>query len=143
MKKVLLYNKIAKEGLAVLDETRYEVGTEIKDPDAIMVRSAKLHDVEFSPSLRAIVRSGAGVNNIPVDRCTKEGIVVFNTAGANANGVKELAICALILAARDVVGGVSWVKSLAGEADVEKAVSGYISTVESIISAKEKELMSI
>lgn len=122
MKKVLLYNKIAKEGLAVLDETRYEVGTEIKDPDAIMVRSAKLHDVEFSPSLRAIVRSGAGVNNIPVDRCTKEGIVVFNTAGANANGVKELAICALILAARDVVGGVSWVKSLAGEADVEKAV---------------------
>lgn len=122
MKKVLLMNKIAKVGTDLLDRTRYEVGTEVTDPDAIMVRSAKLHDLEFPKSLRAIVRSGAGVNNIPVERCTKEGVVVFNTPGANANGVKELAIVALILASRDVVGGIEWVKTLAGEADVAKAV---------------------
>ena len=122
MKKVLLMNKIAEVGTDLLDRTRYEVGTDVSDPDAIMVRSAKLHDLEFSKSLRAIVRSGAGVNNIPLERCTKEGVVVFNTPGANANGVKELAIVALILASRDVVGGIEWVKTLAGESDVAKAV---------------------
>ncbi len=122
MKKVLLMNKIAKVGTDLLDRARYEVGTDVENPDAIMVRSAKLHDMEFPKSLRAIVRSGAGVNNIPVDKCTKEGVVVFNTPGANANGVKELAIVALILASRDVVGGIEWAKTLAGEADVAKAV---------------------
>ena len=122
MKKVLLMNKIAKVGTDLLDRARYEVGTDVENPDAIMVRSAKLHDIEFPKSLRAIVRSGAGVNNIPVDKCTKEGVVVFNTPGANANGVKELAIVALILASRDVVGGIEWAKTLAGEADVAKAV---------------------
>ena len=122
MKKILLMNKIAKVGTDLLDRTLYEVGANVEAPDAIMVRSAKLHDYEFPETLRAIVRSGAGVNNIPVDQCTEKGIVVFNTPGANANAVKELAVCALILASRDVLGGVAWANSLIGEADVAKAV---------------------
>ncbi len=122
MKKILLMNKIAKVGTDLLDRGRYELSEKIDAPDGIMVRSAKLHGMEFPDSLKAIVRSGAGVNNIPVEDCTKKGIVVFNTPGANANGVKELAICALILAARDVVGGIAWANSLKGEADVAKAV---------------------
>jgi len=115
-------NKIAKIGTAVFERKGYEIGENVQNPDGIMVRSAKLHGMQFPASLKAIVRSGAGVNNIPVDECTKRGIVVFNTPGANANGVKELAVCALILASRDVVGGISWANSLQGEADVAKAV---------------------
>ena len=122
MQKILLMNKIAKVGTDLLDRTRYEVGTNVENPDGIIVRSAKMHDYDFSETLRAIVRSGAGVNNIPVDKCTEKGIVVFNTPGANANAVKELAVCALILASRDVLGGVAWANSLTGEADVAKAV---------------------
>ena len=122
MKKILLMNKIAKVGTDLLDRTLYEVGSSVENPDGIMVRSAKLHDYEFPETLRAIVRSGAGVNNIPVEKCTEKGIVVFNTPGANANAVKELAVCALILASRDVLGGVAWANSLIGEADVAKAV---------------------
>ena len=87
-----------------------------------MVRSAALHDLEFDANLKAIARCGAGVNNIPIERCTEAGIVVFNTPGANANGVKELAICALLLAARNVVGGIDWAKSLEGTEGVAKAV---------------------
>ena len=122
MKKILLMNKIAKVGTDLLDRTLYEVGSSVENPDGIMVRSAKLHDYEFPETLRAIVRSGAGVNNIPVEKCTEKGIVVFNTPGANANAVKELAVCASILASRDVLGGVAWANSLIGEADVAKAV---------------------
>ena len=122
MLKVKLMNKIAKVGTDVLSPLQYELGTEIENEDAIMVRSAALHDMSFSPNLRAIARCGAGVNNIPVDKCTEQGIVVFNTPGANANAVKELAIAALVLASRDVLGGVKWVETLAGQADVAKAV---------------------
>lgn len=122
MKKILLMNKISPVGLDLLDKSKYLLATDIENPDAIMVRSAKLNDMVFPPSLTAIVRSGAGVNNIPVERCTKEGIVVFNTPGANANGVKELAICALVLASRDVLGGVEFVNALIGNPDVAKAV---------------------
>ena len=122
MKKILLMNKIAQVGLDVLDRNRYEITDSLAEADGIVLRSAKLHDVEFPSQIKGIARSGAGVNNIPVDKCTQEGIVVFNTPGANANGVKELAICALILAARDVIGGVNWAASLAGEEDVAKAV---------------------
>ena len=122
MLKVKLMNKIAKVGTDVLSPLQYELGTEIENEDAIMVRSAALHDMPFSPNLRAIARCGAGVNNIPVDKCTEQGIVVFNTPGANANAVKELAIAALVLASRDVLGGVKWVETLAGQADVAKAV---------------------
>ena len=92
MNKVKLLNKISKIGTDVFDKTKYEVGDGVESPDAIMVRSAAMHDMEFGPELLAIARAGAGVNNIPVDRCADAGIVVFNTPGANANGVKELVI---------------------------------------------------
>ncbi len=122
MKNILCLNKIAKVGTDNLDPAVYNVSTEVEAPDAIMVRSAAMHDMVFDEKTVAIARAGAGVNNIPVDRCAQEGIVVFNTPGANANGVKELAICALMLASRDVVGGVKWAESLAGTADVAKQV---------------------
>ena len=120
MKNILCLNKIAKIGTDKLDPAMYNVGTEVVDPDAIMVRSAAMHDMEFGKDMLAIARAGAGVNNIPVDRCSTEGIVVFNTPGANANGVKELAICALMLASRDVVGGIQWASTLTE--DVAKSV---------------------
>ncbi len=122
MNNILLLNKIAKVGVEALDEKLYRCGTDVEAPVGVMVRSAKMHDMTFNPELLAIARAGAGVNNIPISRCSEEGIVVFNTPGANANGVKELAICALLLASRDVVGGVNWARSLAGTADVAKQV---------------------
>ena len=122
MLKVKLMNKIAKVGTDVLSPAKYEVGADVENEDAIMVRSAALHDMLFGENLRAIARCGAGVNNIPVDKCTKAGVVVFNTPGANANAVKELAIAALILASRDLVGGIKWVEALAGQTGVAKAV---------------------
>ena len=114
-------NKIAKIGLDELDSS-YNIGEDVANADGIMVRSAVMHEMEFNPELKAIARAGAGVNNIPIDRCSEAGIVVFNTPGANANGVKELAVCALLLAARDVVGGIEWAKSIAGTPDVAKQV---------------------
>lgn len=120
--KVKLMNKIAKVGTDVLSPTKYEVGENVVDEDAVMVRSASLHELRFSKNLRAIARCGAGVNNIPVDKCTENGVVVFNTPGANANAVKELAIAALVLASRDILGGVKWVETLSGAEDVTKAV---------------------
>ena len=122
MLKVKLMNKIAKVGTDVLSANKYDVGADVTDEDAIMVRSAALHEMEFSPNLRAIARCGAGVNNIPIDKCTEAGVVVFNTPGANANAVKELAIASLILASRDIVGGIRWTETLAGETDVAKKV---------------------
>ncbi len=122
MKNIQLLNKIAKVGTDVLDKNEYNVGADVQNPDAIMVRSAAMHDMEFGKELRAIARCGAGVNNIPVDRCSEEGIVVFNTPGANANGVKELAIAAILLAARDITGGIKWANSLKGTEGVAKAV---------------------
>ncbi len=121
-KKIQLLNKIAKVGTDRFDADKYELGEDIAEPDAIMVRSAAMHDMEFAPSLRAIARAGAGVNNIPIDRCSDNGIVVFNTPGAKANGVKELAIAALLLASRDIVGGIEWVRTLKGTEAPEKAV---------------------
>jgi len=121
--KVKLLNKIAAVGTDVLFKEGYEVSADVSAPDAIMVRSAVMHDMEFSDELLAIARAGAGVNNIPTERCAKEGIVVFNTPGANANGVKELAIAALMLASRDIVGGIKWAEGLEGaEGGVAKAV---------------------
>ena len=121
MKNIQLLNKIAKVGTDRLDAALYNVGAEVGAPEGIMVRSAKMHEMTFNKELLAIARAGAGVNNIPVDRCATEGIVVFNTPGANANGVKELAICALLLASRKVVDGINWAKTLTG-ADVAKQV---------------------
>lgn len=122
MLKVKLMNKIAKVGTDVLSPAKYEIGDGVVNEDAIMVRSASLHDTPFSPNLKAVARCGAGVNNIPVEKCTQAGIVVFNTPGANANAVKELAVASLILASRDIVGGIGWTQTLKGQSDVAKAV---------------------
>lgn len=122
MKNIKLMNKIAKVGTEIFEEELYNVSDATEAPDAMMVRSASLHDMELPETLTAIARAGAGVNNIPVDKCTEKGIVVFNTPGANANGVKELAICALVLAARDVAGGIKWAESLNGESGIAKLV---------------------
>lgn len=122
MENILLLNKIAKIGTDEFDRAKYAVSESCDDPSAILVRSAAMHDMAFGKKLMAIARAGAGVNNIPVERCSKEGIVVFNTPGANANGVKELTIAALLLAARDIYGGICWAQSLAGNEGVAKAV---------------------
>lgn len=121
MKNIKLMNKIAACGTDVFPES-YTVSADVEAEDGILVRSAGLHEMEFAPTLRAIARAGAGVNNIPIDRCTDEGIVVFNTPGANANAVKELTLAALILASRNVVGGIEWVNTLQGTTGVAKAV---------------------
>ena len=123
MKNILCLNKIAACGTDLLDKNEYTVATDgIDAPDAIMVRSAVMHEMTFGAELKAIARAGAGVNNIPVERCAKEGIVVFNTPGANANGVKELAVCALMLASRDIAGAIRWADTLVGTEGVAKAV---------------------
>lgn len=126
---IQLLNKIAAVGLAQLG-TDYTVGEAVENPDGIMVRSAAMHDMEFAPALKAIARAGAGVNNIPIDRCSEAGIVVFNTPGANANGVKELAVCALLLAARNIIGGIEWAKTLTEDVakQVEKGKSKFAGT---------------
>ncbi len=110
-------NPIAKIGLDNFSADYVQVA-ENEAADAILVRSAKMHDMEFEPSVQCIARAGAGVNNIPLERCAEQGIVVFNTPGANANGVKELFIFAAILGLRDVVGGINWTASQAGNADI-------------------------
>ena len=120
IKNVKLLNKIAKVGTDKLDRALFNVGEEVDAPYGIMVRSANMLDMEFNSELRAIARAGAGVNNIPIDRCTEQGIVVFNTPGANANAVKELVIAGLMLASRDVVGGIAWAGTLTE--DVAKQV---------------------
>ena len=129
MYNVKLYNKISKVGLDDLDAAKYTCSEDFTDYDAVLVRSAKLHEVAFPKDLKCIARAGAGVNNIPIDRCSQEGIVVFNTPGANANAVKELVICALLLASRKVVQGANWVKGLKGTPDIgpaaEKGKSTY------------------
>ena len=120
MTNIKLLNKIASCGTDIFAADKYNVATDAEGAEAIMVRSASMHEMTFEPSLQAIARAGAGVNNIPLDKCADAGIVVFNTPGANANGVKELAIAALLLASRDIVGGIKWANSL--ETDVAKSV---------------------
>ncbi|MBO5573216.1 MAG: phosphoglycerate dehydrogenase [Clostridium sp.] len=107
MRRVVCLNAISPKGLALLPEG-YEVSEKEVDADAILVRSASMHEMKFSKSLRCIARAGAGVNNIPLERCAEEGIVVFNTPGANANAVKEMVIAGILLAARDIPGGMQW-----------------------------------
>ena len=123
MFRIKTLNQISPTGLSVLDASRFTVSDGVENEDGVLVRSADMQEYVFPPALRAIARAGAGTNNIPVDRCSESGIVVFNTPGANANAVKELAVCALMLASRDVVGGVEGVKAQAraGE-DVAKVV---------------------
>ena len=123
MYRIKTFNKISPVGLNRLEPENYTVSDAETNEDGILVRSAKLLDYQFPQNLLAIARAGAGVNNIPLDRCSQQGIVVFNTPGANANAVKELVICALMLASRDIVGGVAWTRAqaAAGE-DVAKVV---------------------
>lgn len=121
MKKIHCLNAIANVGTDIFGEN-YEFTDNINEADAVMVRSAAMGDMEFSKNLLAIARAGAGVNNIPLERCADAGIVVFNTPGANANGVKELVICGMLLAARDVVGGIEWTRSIKDSDTISKDV---------------------
>ena len=130
MYNVLTLNKIAAVGTKRLGDN-YTCGNDVQDPDAILVRSAAMHDMEFGDNLLAIARAGAGTNNIPKDKCTEQGICVFNTPGANANAVKELVLTGLLLASRKVVEGIEWAKTLKGSGDemgkkVEKGKSQFV-----------------
>ena len=130
MYNVLTLNKIAAVGTSRLGEG-YSYGDDVQNPDAILVRSAAMHDMEFGDNLLAIARAGAGTNNIPKDKCTEQGIVVFNTPGANANAVKELVLTGLLLSSRKVVEGIEWAKTLKGNGDavgkmVEKGKSQIV-----------------
>lgn len=130
MYQILTLNKISATGLNRLPADKYIHGNEIEQPDAIMVRSASMHDMKLDEKTVAIARAGAGVNNIPVDACSEQGVVVFNTPGANANAVKELVLCALLLTSRKIVPAIDWCKTLKGEGDavgklVEKGKSAF------------------
>ena len=130
MFNVQTLNKISSVGTSRLGDN-YTVADDVQNPDAVLVRSAAMHDLELPESLLAIARAGAGVNNIPLDKCSEKGIVVFNTPGANANAVKELVLTALLISSRNVVGGIEWAKTLKGNGDavgklVEKGKSQFV-----------------
>ena len=112
-------NPIADVGLNLFSK-KYQKTEELKDAQAVLVRSASMHDLELPEGLEAVARAGAGVNNIPLDKCAEQGIVVFNTPGANANGVKELVIAGMLLASRDITGGIEWEKENKDEPDIAK-----------------------
>lgn len=121
MRKICCLNPISRYGLERLNDG-YEVTENPAEAEGILVRSASMHEMELPGNLHAVARAGAGVNNIPLDACAKKGIVVFNTPGANKNGVKELVLAGLLLASRDIVGGIEWCRSQAGEPDIAKKV---------------------
>lgn len=123
MYRIKTMNKISTAGLDQLDKSRFQVGNDVENEDGILVRSAAMHDYAFPDALRAIARAGAGTNNIPIDRCSEHGIVVFNTPGANANAVKELVIAALLIASRDILGGAEWVQEQAHTPNVDLAAA--------------------
>ena len=130
MFNILTLNKIANIGTSRLGDN-YSYGDDVQNPDAVLVRSAAMHDMEFADNLLAIARAGAGTNNIPKDKCTEQGIVVFNTPGANANAVKELVIAGLLLSSRKITEGIDWAKTLKGNGDavgkmVEKGKSQFV-----------------
>ena len=123
MYNIKTMNKIAKIGLDRFDAGKYNIGDEVENPAAILVRSASLHDMEIPDSLKAIARAGAGTNNVPVDKCAEKGIVVFNTPGANANAVKELVLTGLFLSSRKIIDAIDWAKTLSGKgSEVPKLV---------------------
>ena len=136
MYKIKTYNQIAVRGLERFSRDAYEVGSEISDPHAVLLRSHKLATAELTPSLLAVARAGAGVNNVPVEACTEQGVVVFNTPGANANSVKELVLAALLIAARDIVGGVQYVQSLGG-IDDESELNRLVETEKKRFKGRE------
>ena len=123
MFKIQTYNKISEKGLSLFDKTKYDINENHKDADGIILRSFKLHDTQFPITMKAIGRAGAGTNNVPTDRCTDEGIVVFNAPGANANAVKELVLTGLFMSSRKVYESITWAKTLKdGETDVPAQV---------------------
>ncbi len=131
MYKIQTLNKIANIGLELFPRDDYEVASEILNPDAILVRSANMLEMQIPASVKAVARAGAGVNNIPVSKCSEQGIVVFNTPGANANGVKELVLAGLLLSSRKIFPGLMWAKTLIGKGDevpnlIEKGKSGFV-----------------
>ncbi len=131
MYKIQTLNKIAPEGLALFPREDYEIASEILNPDAVLVRSAEMGELELPATVKAIARAGAGVNNIPVAKCTEKGIIVFNTPGANANAVKELVIAAILFSSRPVLKAALWAKGLAGKGDeipdlAEKGKSQFV-----------------
>ena len=117
MYRIQTLNKISSKGLSCFPETKYAYGDQLENPDAILVRSASLHEMEFGDNLKAIARAGAGVNNIPVEACAEKGIVVFNTPGANANAVKELVLAAMLISSRKIPQAIEWVGTLKGQGD--------------------------
>ncbi|WP_029503299.1 phosphoglycerate dehydrogenase [Lachnoclostridium phytofermentans] len=121
MTKYNCLNPIAPVGLNIFNDNYVKTDV-VEEAEAVLVRSAAMHDMEFSANLKAIARAGAGVNNIPLDKCAEQGIVVFNTPGANANGVKELVVAGMLLAARDINGGINWVQTVKEDSDVAKLV---------------------
>lgn len=130
MYKIQTLNKISATGLDLFPREKYEMASEILNPDGVLLRSFKMHDMEIPETVKAIARAGAGVNNIPIEKCTEKGIVVFNTPGANANGVKELVLASLFNSSRDLFGGIEWAKTLIGSGDevpklVEKGKSNF------------------
>jgi D-3-phosphoglycerate dehydrogenase len=130
MFKIQTLNKIDPDGLKLFPLDNYEIASELPKPDAVVLRSFKMHDMELSSSIKAVARAGAGVNNIPIEKCTDNGIVVFNTPGANANGVKEAIIAGLMLSSRDFIGAANWAKTLIGKGDavpslVEKGKNNF------------------
>lgn len=130
MFEIKTMNNIAQQGLDELAANGLILNVESENPDGMLIRSAKLHDAEFGDRLLAIARAGVGTDNVPIDRCTKAGIAVFNTAGANAEAVKELAICAMLISSRNIMGGITWVNAIAGHkdvaAEVEKGKAAYV-----------------
>ncbi|WP_459502415.1 phosphoglycerate dehydrogenase [Bacillus sp. C1] len=136
MFRVQTLNQIAEKGLQIFDVDQYKVGEGVEHPDGILLRSFSLHQKDFSKDLKAIARAGAGVNNIPVERCTERGIVVFNTPGANANAVKELILASLIMSSRNIINGVSWTAGLEGEEVPQLVEAGKKQFVGSEIAGK-------
>ena len=130
MYKIQTLNKISPIGLDLFPRDNYEIASEIVNPDAVVLRSFAMHEMEIPKTVKSVARAGAGVNNIPIDKCTAQGIVVFNTPGANANGVKELVLAGLLLSSRRLVPGIEWAKTLIGKGDevgklVEKGKSEF------------------
>lgn len=121
MRLIHCLNNISAQGTDLLDPKAYSLTDSLDEAEGILVRSAAMHDMKFPAGLRAIARAGAGVNNIPLDRCADEGIVVFNTPGANANAVKEIVLCALLLGSRDILGGIEWCRENADDENITKA----------------------
>ena len=131
MFKIQTLNKISASGLSRLDRDNYEVATDINNPDAILVRSADMHEMKLSDSVKAVARAGAGTNNIPIPELTEKGVVVFNTPGANANALKELVLLGLLVSSRPVIDANAWANGLSGKGDeipelAEKGKSKFV-----------------